>query len=48
VVETNRRALIAKLKQVPGTKHLCLEEGTEAEWLAEVLKPHVDELVGAS
>jgi transposase len=45
VLETNGRALIAALKLVPGTKHLCLEEGTEAEWLAEILKPHVDELV---
>ena len=45
VLETNGRALIAALKLVPGIKHLCLEEGTEAEWLAEVLKQHVDELV---
>jgi transposase len=45
VLETNGRAIIAALKTVPGTKHLCFEEGTQAEWLAEVLKPYVDELV---
>lgn len=28
VVETNARALIEAVRTVPGTRHLCLEEGT--------------------
>ena len=46
VVETNARALIEVLRGIPGSRHLCLEEGTLAGWLHEVLEPHVAELVG--
>ena len=28
-----------------GPRHLCLEEGTLASWLYEVLSPHVEEIV---
>ena len=45
VVETNARALIEVLRGIPGSRHLCLEEGTLAGWLHEVLEPHVAELV---
>lgn len=45
VLETNGKALIEALKLVPGSLHVCLEEGTQAEWLHQILKPHVDELV---
>lgn len=45
VVETNAAALIRALTEVPGHKHLCLEEGTQSAWLHEVLEPHVAELV---
>ena len=45
VVETNARALIEVLHQIPPNRHLCLEEGTLAGWLYEVLEPHVQELV---
>ncbi len=45
VVETNARALIEVLRGIPGSRRLCLEEGTLAEWLHEVLEPHVAELV---
>jgi transposase len=45
VVETSAAALIGALGQVPGQKHLCLEEGTQSAWLYEVLEPHVAELV---
>ena len=41
VVETNARALIEVLRGVPGDRHLCLEEGTLAGWLHEVLEPLV-------
>ena len=45
VVETNARALIEVLRGIPGSRRLCLEEGTLAAWLHEVLEPHVTELV---
>jgi len=45
VVETNGKLLVDFVKSIAGTKHLCLEEGTHSEWLYELLKPHVDEIV---
>ena len=30
VVETNAQALIEVLRSIPGSRHLCLEEGTLA------------------
>jgi transposase len=47
VVETNGKALIEMLKLIPGQRHVCLEEGTQAEWLHEILKPHAEEIVVA-
>jgi hypothetical protein len=44
VVETNAGVL----RGIPGTRHLCLEEGTHASWLYEVLSPHVEEIVVAA
>jgi hypothetical protein len=37
VAETNAGALIRVLRGIPGSRHLCLEEGTHASWLYEVL-----------
>ncbi len=48
VLETNARVLIRFLKVIPKPRHLCLEEGTHAGWLHEVLGPHVQEIVVAS
>jgi transposase len=45
LVETNATALIEMVKSVPGTRRLIFEEGTQSEWLSEVLTPHVHELV---
>jgi len=45
VLETNARGLINFLKTIPKPRHLCLEEGTHAGWLHEVLSPHVQEIV---
>jgi transposase len=45
VVETKAAPLIAAVREVPGRRHLCLEEGTQSAWLHEVLEPHVAELV---
>ena len=46
-METNAGALIRVLRGIPGTRHLCLEEGTHASWLYEVLSPHVEAIVVA-
>lgn len=45
VVPTNGKALVDTIKSIAGTKHLCFEEGAQSEWLYELLKPHVAELV---
>jgi transposase len=45
VVSTNGKALVDAIKSVPGTKHLCFEEGAQSEWLYELLSPHVHEVV---
>lgn len=44
VLETNGQTLIEFLKLQPGTLRLCMEEGTQALWLAEILTPHVAQL----
>lgn len=44
-VETNGKALRAFLATIAGRKHLCIEEGTHAEWIYETLEPAVDEIV---
>jgi len=45
VVDTQAKVLIDLLKGVSGNKYLCIEEGQLAEWLLEVLGPHVKEMV---
>ena len=45
VLETNGKVLVEFLRSFAGTKRLCLEEGTHASWLHEILSPHVQELV---
>jgi hypothetical protein len=45
VLETNGKVLVEFFELQPGTLHVCLEEGTQSAWLAEILSPHVDELV---
>jgi hypothetical protein len=45
VVETNGKALIGYLQQIPGNRHLCIEEGEWSQWLYEILSPFVTELV---
>ena len=45
VLETNGKVLVEFFKLQPGTLHVCLEEGTQSAWLAEILSPHVSELV---
>jgi transposase len=45
VIETNGEALVNAVTSIPGKLHLCIEEGTQSSWLAEILSPHVEELV---
>jgi transposase len=44
-VETNGQALTEFVRGIPGRKHVCMEEGTHAEWLYELLDPLVDDIV---
>ncbi len=48
VVETNGQALVEAVRLIPGRKHICIEEGTQANWLYEILSPHAKEVVVAS
>ena len=41
VVATNGRDLVEAIRKVEGHRHLCVEEGTQSEWLYELLEPHV-------
>jgi transposase len=45
VIETNGQALVGFLQAQTGSLHVCLEEGTQATWLAEILTPHASEVV---
>ena len=45
VLETNGKVLVEFLKGIAGDRYLCMEEGTQREWLYEVLEPHVKELI---
>src|SRR6266516_7091466 len=45
VVETNGAALVQAIRSIPGTKHVCIEEGTQSAWIYELLKNEVDEIV---
>ena len=45
VIATSGAALVEFLKTQAGTIHLCIEEGTQSTWLAEILSPHVEQMV---
>jgi transposase len=45
VIATSGAALVEFLKTQTGTIHLCIEEGTQSTWLAEILSPHVEQMV---
>jgi transposase len=44
-IETNGQALRDFVRGIAGRKHVCIEEGTHAEWLYELLEPLVHEIV---
>ena len=46
-METNGKVIREFVSSVAGTRHLCFEEGTQSDWLYEVLEPIVDEIVVA-
>ncbi len=39
-METNGKALVRYLKQVPGNLHLRIEEGQWSQWLVDILSLH--------
>ena len=45
VIATSGAALVEFVKTQAGTIHLCIEEGTQSAWLAEILSPHVERMV---
>jgi transposase len=45
VIETNGESLVKFLATQPGKAKLCMEEGTQSEWLYQVLSPHVVEIL---
>jgi transposase len=44
-VDTNGKVLTDTVRSIAGRKHVCIEEGTHAEWVYELLHPLVDEVV---
>jgi transposase len=44
-VETNGPSLVEAITSIAGQRHVCLEEGTQSEWLYELLEPHAVEVV---
>lgn len=45
VIETNGEALVRFLATQPGRVKVSMEEGTQSEWLYQVLSPHAEVLV---
>jgi transposase len=45
VVETNGKMLVEQIRNVAGQRHICMEEGTQSEWLYEILNPYAKQLV---
>lgn len=45
VLETNGQVLVEFFKTLKGALHVCMEEGTQAGWLVEILSAHVERVV---
>ena len=43
--QTSAELLKSFIKEVPRPRHLCMEEGTQSEWLYQVLSPHAKQVV---
>jgi transposase len=44
VVETRGEALVEALLKVKGHRYVCIEEGTQSQWLYELLAPHAEDV----
>ena len=42
VLETNGRLMVEFVRSIAGDRYLCLEEGSQSEWLYEVLEPRCE------
>jgi hypothetical protein len=45
VVETNGAVLIEMIRLIPKERRVCIEESGQSDWLREILRPHVNEVV---
>jgi transposase len=45
VIDTSGAAIVEAIKEIPGQRHVCIEEGTQSAWVCELLRPHVTEFV---
>jgi transposase len=45
VVETRGESLVKCIRDVPGSRYVCFEEGTQSQWLHELLTPHVTDVM---
>lgn len=45
LVETNGAALQSCIRQIPGRRHICIEEGGFSEWIFELLEPLAERIV---
>ena len=48
VIPTEAPALLALGRGMRGAVHVTLEEGTQAQWLADLLRPEVDRVLLAA
>src|ERR1700675_3406274 len=48
ILATEAEAIRDFLKELRGTIHVTFEEGTQAAWLNEIVKPVVGEVMGAT
>jgi transposase len=44
VVQTTAQALVDAVTAVKGRRYVCIEEGTQSEWLHELLEPFVEDI----
>jgi transposase len=44
VVATQGDALVSFVQRVKGRRFVCLEEGTQSEWIHEILAPHAEDV----
>ena len=48
IVETKASSLVQFIHGLQGELHVTWEEGTWAAWLYDLLKPHVDQVMGCN